>query len=103
MTIAGLDARLVNALGLADAASLFVASARAAGLTVPARFGNEATTRLLGLRTNHPASQDELELLPSSTATRAEAAFSAASTAPVSSGASTSTRPIPGPAGSPTR
>jgi cell wall-associated NlpC family hydrolase len=78
VTIAGLDARLVNALGLADDARLFVAGARAAGLTVPARFGNEATARLVGLRTNHPASQDELELLPTSTATRAEAAFSAA-------------------------
>ena len=78
VTMAGLDARLVNALGLADAAKLFGDGARAAGLVVPTRFGNEATARLLGLRTNHPASQDELELLPTSTATRAEAAFSAA-------------------------
>jgi cell wall-associated NlpC family hydrolase len=78
VTMAGLDARLVNALGLADAAKLFGDGARAAGLVVPSRFGNEATARLLGLRTNHPAAQDELELLPTSTATRAEAAFSAA-------------------------
>jgi cell wall-associated NlpC family hydrolase len=78
VTIAGLDARLVNALGLTATAKLFTDGARAAGLTVPTRFGNEATARLLGLRTNHPASQDELELLPSDPATRAETAYSAA-------------------------
>jgi cell wall-associated NlpC family hydrolase len=78
VTVAGLDARLVNALGLSATARLFTEGARAAGLAVPARFGNEATARLLGLRTNHPASQDELELLPGDPATRAETAFSAA-------------------------
>ena len=78
VTMAGLDARLVGALGLVDAARHFAAGARTAGLTVPSRFGNEATARLLGLRTNHPSAQDELELLPGDTATRAEAAFSAA-------------------------
>jgi cell wall-associated NlpC family hydrolase len=78
VTMAGLDARLVHALGLSDAAKLFAGGARAAGLAVPSRFGAEATARLIGLRTNHPASQDELELLPSDPATRAEAAFSAA-------------------------
>jgi cell wall-associated NlpC family hydrolase len=78
VTITGLDGRLVGALGLADASRLFADGARNAGLTVPARFGSEATARLLGLRTNHPAAQDDLELLPSDTATRAEAAFSAA-------------------------
>jgi cell wall-associated NlpC family hydrolase len=78
VTMAGLDARLVGGLGLADAAKTFAAGARAGGLTVPSRFGNEATARLLGLRTNHPAAQDELELRPNDTATRAEAAYSAA-------------------------
>jgi cell wall-associated NlpC family hydrolase len=78
VTMAGLDARLVGAVGLAGASKLFRDGARAAGLTVPSRFGTEATARLLGLRTNHPAAQDELELLPTDTATRAEAAFSAA-------------------------
>ncbi len=78
VTMAGLDARLVTALGFGDAAKAFADGARAAGLTVPARFGNEATARLLGLRTNHPAAQDGLELLPGDTATRAEAAFSTA-------------------------
>ena len=60
------------------AATAFTRAARAAGLAPPARFGNEAAARLLGLRTNHPARQDLLELLPGDDATRAEAAFSAA-------------------------
>jgi cell wall-associated NlpC family hydrolase len=78
VTIAQLDARLVQAVGASDAASQFARAARAAGLRVPGRFGTEAAARLLGLRTNHPANQDALELLPDDTATRAEAAFSAA-------------------------
>jgi cell wall-associated NlpC family hydrolase len=78
VTMAGLDARLVGALGLSESAKLFTDGARAGGLAVPTRFGNEATARMLGLRTNHPAAQDELELLPSDPATRAETAFSAA-------------------------
>jgi cell wall-associated NlpC family hydrolase len=78
VTMTGLDGRLVGALGLTDAAKLFAEGAHNAGLAVPARFGSEAAARLLGLRTNHPAAQDDLELLPNDTATRAEAAFSAA-------------------------
>src|SRR3954454_11342850 len=78
VTIAGLDSRLVNALGLADAARTFTQAAKAAGLAPPSRFGTEVTARLLGLRTNHPAAEDALELLPNSPATRAEAAYSAA-------------------------
>jgi cell wall-associated NlpC family hydrolase len=78
VTMAGLDSRLVSGLGLADAARTFAAGARAAGLAPPARFGTEAVARLLGLRTNHPASQDDLELLPADTATRAELAYSGA-------------------------
>ncbi len=78
VTMAGLDARLVSGLGLSDAAALFGQAARKAGLAPPSRFGAEAVARLLGLRTNHPAAQDELELLPNETATRAETAYSAA-------------------------
>jgi cell wall-associated NlpC family hydrolase len=78
VTMAGLDAGLVQALGLDDAASELAAGARAAGLKPPVRFGTEAVARLLGLRTNHPAAQDDLELLPNDAATRAEAAYSAA-------------------------
>lgn len=78
VTMALLDARLVGALGLSKAAAEFAAGARAAGLRVPSRFGTETVARLLGLRFNHPASDDSLELLPTDAATRAEAAYSAA-------------------------
>ena len=78
VTMAGLDAGLVQALGLGGAASEFAAAARTAGLEPPSRFGTEVAARLLGLRTNHPAAQDGLELLPNDPATRAEAAYSAA-------------------------
>lgn len=78
VTIAQLDTRLVQALGLSKAANEFAQGARAAGLKVPSRFGAEVVARLLGLRTNHPAQDDSLELLPGDHATRAEAAYSAA-------------------------
>jgi cell wall-associated NlpC family hydrolase len=78
VTMAALDLRLVQALGLGKAANEFVAGPKAAGLTVPTRFGTEVVARLLGLRLNHPASQDSLELRPNDPATRAEAAYSAA-------------------------
>jgi cell wall-associated NlpC family hydrolase len=78
VTMAGLDASLVKALGLRDAATAFALGARSAGLAPPSRFGTEVVARLLGLRTNHPAGQDSLELLPLEDATRAEAAYSAA-------------------------
>lgn len=77
-TMAWLDARLVRSLGLTAAAGAFAAGAREAGLQPPSRFGTEVAARLLGLRTNHPAERDDLELLPGDAATRAEAAFSAA-------------------------
>src|SRR5579884_1952054 len=78
VTMAQLDKSLVNMLGLSHAAAEFAAGARAAGLTVPGRFGTEVVARLLGLRLNHPASEDYLELRPQDPATRAEAAYSAA-------------------------
>jgi len=71
-----LDRALVDALGLGDSAYRFRLAARAAGITPPRRFGTEVVARLLGLRLNHPAGQDELELQPDQTATRAEAAYS---------------------------
>jgi cell wall-associated NlpC family hydrolase len=76
--MAQLDLRLVQSLGLSKAANEFAAGARAAGLKVPPRFGTEVAARLLGLRTNHPAELDTLELRPADHATRAEAAYSAA-------------------------
>jgi cell wall-associated NlpC family hydrolase len=78
VTMSGLDAKLVTTLGLSDTAKLFTQSAKNAGLAPPARFGTEAIARLLGLRTNHPASLDALELSPNEPATHAEAAYSAA-------------------------
>jgi cell wall-associated NlpC family hydrolase len=78
VTMTQLDTRLVQALGLTDAAQKFTRGAKAAGLKVPARFGTEVVARLLGLRTNHPANEDSLELLPTDPATRAEAAYSGA-------------------------
>jgi cell wall-associated NlpC family hydrolase len=78
VTVAQLDARLVRALDLAGAAKVFGDGARAAGLAVPSRFGTETVARLLGLRTNHPARRDDLELLPSEPVTRAETAYSVA-------------------------
>jgi cell wall-associated NlpC family hydrolase len=78
ITMAQLDRSLVAALGLKNAAKEFVQGARDAGISVPGRFGTEVVARLLGLRTNHPAAQDFLELRPQDPATRAEAAYSAA-------------------------
>jgi cell wall-associated NlpC family hydrolase len=77
VTIAQLDAQL-DALGLGDDAARFYRAARAVGTKPPARFGREVVARLLGLRYNHPAAVDSLELLWSDPATRAEAAYSAA-------------------------
>lgn len=78
VTMTRLNGRLVSALGLHDAAVTLNTAARTGGLAPPARFGTEVVARLLGLRKNHPASQDALERLPSDPATRAEAAYSAA-------------------------
>src|SRR2546425_1272484 len=78
VTMAALDSRLVGALGLTETAKLVTQSARTAGLAPPSRFGSEVVARLLGLRTNHPAALDKLELSPGEPATRAEAAYSAA-------------------------
>ena len=78
VTISALDAKLVATLGLTDTARLFTQNAKAAGLAPPSRFGTETVARLLGLRTNHPASLDNLELSPNEPASHAEAAYSAA-------------------------
>jgi cell wall-associated NlpC family hydrolase len=77
-TMTRLDRSLVQAIGLGKAAKQFVQGARDDGLAVPSRFGTEVVARLLGLRINHPAAQDFIELRPQDPATRAEAAYSAA-------------------------
>ena len=76
VTMKQLDAALVAYLGLGDAARKIQATLRAAGLQPPAGTGSEAVARMLGLRLNHPANEDALELLPDQPATRAEAAYS---------------------------
>jgi cell wall-associated NlpC family hydrolase len=78
VTMAELDKRLVGVLALNGPAAAFSGAARAAGIKVPSRFGTEIVARLLGLRTNHPAGQDDLERFPNDPAPRAEAAFSVA-------------------------
>jgi cell wall-associated NlpC family hydrolase len=78
VSMAGLDASLVTALGLRDAAATFYRGARKTGLKPPARFGTEVVARLLGLRLTHPNNQAKLALEPQQTATRAEAAYSVA-------------------------
>jgi cell wall-associated NlpC family hydrolase len=78
VTVAQLDTRLVKALQLSDTAAELLSAARLAGLSVPSRFGTETVARMLGLRTNHPAKDDDLELLPNDPVTRAETAYSVA-------------------------
>ena len=76
VSIKQLDAALVGYVGLGDAARAIQTTLRNAGLQPPANTGTEAVARMLGLRLNHPANEDGLELLPSQAATRAEAAYS---------------------------
>jgi NlpC/P60 family protein len=76
LTVRQFDAALVNYLGLFDAAMTFQTRLTQAGLDPRPGTGSEVVARLLGLRYNHPAGQDDLELLPSDNVTRAEAAYS---------------------------
>lgn len=78
VTLAELDQALVRGLGLSDDARRFYLATRATGVKPPARFGSEVVARLIGLRKNHEAKFDALELRPDDVANRAEAAYSAA-------------------------
>ena len=78
VSVTSFDARLVNHLGLADVATHVQDVARGAGLHPPKIFGTEVVARFLGLRTNHPAGDEKLELYPWEPITRAEAAHSLA-------------------------
>jgi cell wall-associated NlpC family hydrolase len=101
VTVKQLDAALVAYLGLGAAAREIQATLKTAGLQPPANTGTEAVARMLGLRLNHPAGQDYLEILPNKPVTRAEAAYSFAqvlqlgdgSTEPVQQAADTFTLP----------
>ncbi|HEY6888802.1 MAG TPA: NlpC/P60 family protein [Solirubrobacter sp.] len=76
VSVTAFDARLVGQLGLSDIAAHVQETARQAGLNPPHTFGTEVVARFLGLRTNHPAEDDALELYPWEPITRAEAAHS---------------------------
>jgi cell wall-associated NlpC family hydrolase len=78
VSVTAFDARLVAQLGLGDVAAHVQEAARAAGLRPPAVFGTEVVARYLGLRDNHPFSDDALELFRWDAITRAEAAHSLA-------------------------
>jgi cell wall-associated NlpC family hydrolase len=76
VSVKKLDAVLVGYLGLGGAAREIQKTLTDAGLAPPANTGTEAVARMLGLRLNHPAAQDGLELRPLQAITRAEAAYS---------------------------
>lgn len=76
ITLVRFDALLVDQLGLSDVAEHVEQVAAAAGLDPPSYFGSEVVARYLGLRYNHPAGEDRLELYPWNPITRAEAAHS---------------------------
>jgi cell wall-associated NlpC family hydrolase len=76
VSVKKLDAVLVGYLGMGDAARAIQKALTDAGLEPPANTGTEAVARMLGLRLNHPAAQDGLELRPLQAVTRAEAAYS---------------------------
>jgi cell wall-associated NlpC family hydrolase len=76
ITVSGFDRMVVLQLGLGDVVSHVQSVARAAGLRPPSYFGSEVVSRFLGLRYDHPAGTDQLELFPSDPITRAEAAWS---------------------------
>jgi cell wall-associated NlpC family hydrolase len=76
VTVTAFDARLVAQLGLSDVAAHVQAVARGAGLAPQPSFGAEVVARFLGLREDHPAADDAIELYPWDPITRAEAAHS---------------------------
>ena len=78
VTVVGFDRAVVAQLGLSDVAAHIQAVAVATGLQPPSYFGSETVARYLGLRFDHPAGADQLELFPTDPITRAEAAWSLA-------------------------
>jgi cell wall-associated NlpC family hydrolase len=78
VTVRELDARLVSLAGLRPAAQAIRLAAVDAGLTPRPWLGTETVARMLGLRINHPRTEDALELQVTQPVTRAEAAYSVA-------------------------
>jgi len=78
ITLTRFDALVVQQFGLHDVAAHVQQTAVDAGLRPPGYFGSEVVARYLGLRYDHPAGEDSLELYPWNAITRAEAAYSLA-------------------------
>jgi cell wall-associated NlpC family hydrolase len=78
VSVTTFDARLVAQLGLSDVAAHVRSVVRASGLRARRTFGTEVVARYLGLREDHPAADDAIELYPWDAITRAEAAHSLA-------------------------
>jgi cell wall-associated NlpC family hydrolase len=78
VTVVTFDRMVVSQLGLADVAAHVRSAGARAGLLPPAYFGSEVVARFLGLRYDHPAGTDQLELFPTDPITRSEAAWSLA-------------------------
>jgi cell wall-associated NlpC family hydrolase len=78
VSVTAFDRIVVDQLGLADVAVHVQRATAAVGLRPPAYYGTEVVARFLGLRYDHPAGTDQLELFPWDPITRAEAAWSLA-------------------------
>jgi cell wall-associated NlpC family hydrolase len=78
VSVDAFDRLVVDQLGLADVAAHVQRATAAAGLRPPSYYGTEVVARFLGLRYDHPAGTDQLELFPWDPITRAEAAWSLA-------------------------
>jgi cell wall-associated NlpC family hydrolase len=78
VSVTAFDRVVVDQLGLADVAAHVQRATAAVGLRPPAYYGTEVVARFLGLRYDHPAGTDQLELFPWDPITRAEAAWSLA-------------------------
>lgn len=78
VTVVGFDRLVVDQLGLGGVASQVQHATLTAGLRPPSYYGSEVVARFLGLRYDHPAGTDQLELFPTDRITRAEAAWSLA-------------------------
>lgn len=76
LTVVRFDDLLVLQLGLGEVAQAVQSAAVKARLSPPSYFGSEVVARYLGLRYDHPAGEDRLELYPWNAITRAEAAHS---------------------------
>jgi cell wall-associated NlpC family hydrolase len=78
VSVTAFDRLVVDQLGLADVAAHVQQATAAVGLRPPSYYGTEVVARFLGLRYDHPAGTDQLELFPWDPITRAEAAWSLA-------------------------